>query len=45
MSNDWVVVVGAERLRCTQVATTDQRDLSVYRPAHVRRLANPIPLA
>jgi predicted nucleic acid-binding protein len=42
---DASLVALAERLRCTQVATTDQRDFSVYRPAHVRRLANPIPLA
>jgi uncharacterized protein len=42
---DASLVALSERLRCTQVATTDRRDFSVYRPAHVERLANPIPLA
>jgi predicted nucleic acid-binding protein len=42
---DASLVALSERLRCTEVATTDQRDFSVYRPAHVERLANPIPLA
>ncbi len=41
---DASLVAMAERLRCTEVATTDQRDFSVYRPSHVERLANPIPL-
>lgn len=30
----------AERLRCTDIASTDQRDFSVYRPAHAERLVN-----
>jgi predicted nucleic acid-binding protein len=42
---DASLVALSERLRCTEVATTDQRDFSVYRPAHVERLANPIPLS
>jgi uncharacterized protein len=42
---DASLVALSERLRCTEVATTDRRDFSVYRPAHVERLANPIPLA
>lgn len=41
---DASLVALSERLRCTEVATTDQRDFSVYRPAHVPRLANPIAL-
>jgi predicted nucleic acid-binding protein len=41
---DASLVALAERLRCKEVATTDQRDFSVYRPVHVRRLANPISL-
>jgi len=42
---DASLVALAERLRCAEVATTDRRDFSVYRPAHVERLANPIPLS
>ncbi|MEZ5585329.1 MAG: PIN domain-containing protein [Candidatus Competibacteraceae bacterium] len=42
---DASLVALAERLRCTEVATTDRRDFSVYRPTHIERLANPIPLA
>ena len=41
---DASLVALSERLRCTEVATTDRRDFSVYRPAHVDRLANPIGL-
>lgn len=39
---DASLVALAERLRCTEVATTDQRDFSIYRPTHVMRLTNPI---
>lgn len=42
---DASLVALSERLRCTEVATTDRRDFSVYRPAHVERLGNPIPLS
>lgn len=38
------LVAMSERLRCKEVATTDRRDFSVYRPTHVEHLANPIPL-
>jgi len=41
---DASLVALSERLRCTEVATTDQRDFSVYRPAHVVRLRNPVAL-
>lgn len=41
---DASLVALSERLRCTEVATTDDRDLSVYRPAHVVRLTNPVAL-
>lgn len=34
----------AERLRCTDIATTDQRDFSVYSPEHTERLINLIDL-
>ena len=30
----------SERLRCTEIASTDQRDFSVYRPTHTARLIN-----
>jgi predicted nucleic acid-binding protein len=43
--SDASLVALAERLRCTEVATTEQRDFSVYRPAHIKRLANPISLS
>lgn len=39
---DASLVALAERLRCCDVATTDQRDFSVYHPIHVERLANPL---
>lgn len=39
------LVAMSERLRCIEVATTDRRAFSVYRPAHVNRLNNPISLA
>ena len=39
---DASLVALAERLRCTEVATTEQRDFAVYRPIHVKRLSNPI---
>lgn len=39
---DVSLVALSERLRCNEVATTDLRDLSVYSPVHVERLANPI---
>lgn len=39
---DASLVALSERLRCTEVATTGRRDFSVYNPAHVERLANPI---
>ncbi len=41
---DASLVALSERLRCTEVATTDQCDFSVYRPAHVARLTNPVAL-
>lgn len=41
---DASLVAMSERLRCKEVATTDRRDFSVYRPTHVEHLANPIPL-
>lgn len=43
-STDASLVALSERLRCTEVATTDPRDCSVYRPAHVERLTNPVAL-
>lgn len=39
---DASLVAMSERLRCKAVATTDRRDFSVYCPAHVEHLANPI---
>ena len=39
---DASLVALSERLRCIEVATTDQRDFSVYRPNHIRRLKNPM---
>lgn len=41
---DASLVALSERLRCTEAATTDRRDFSVYRPRHVERLTNPIDL-
>jgi len=41
---DTSLVALSERLRCTEVATTDRRDFSVYRPLHIERLINPISL-
>jgi uncharacterized protein len=37
---DASLVALAERLDYTDIATTDRRDFSLYRPAHVERLTN-----
>ena len=30
----------AERIHCTEIVSTDRKDFSVYKPAHVERLIN-----